>query len=123
MNIYVTEKYSIENNIVNQNTCERVLREICGFAETEKEFEDHKQYKNYTRGKYLLWFLVEFCLSIHKDYNKLEFVKIKKKAKMVTTLSQSNAIALIAPRCKIPKTLKIFFKNTIVKYVDIKKAA
>ena len=92
-------------------------------AETAKKFEDDKHYKKFTRGKYLLWFLVEFCLSIYKDYNILSFVKIKKKPKMVTTLSKSNAIVLIGTRCKSPKTLKTFFENTIEKYVALKKAA
>jgi hypothetical protein len=40
LNIFVTEKYSIENDIVNQNTCERVLREVCGFSELEYEQSD-----------------------------------------------------------------------------------
>lgn len=31
-NIYTTDKYSIENDIVCKNTCERVLTELCGFS-------------------------------------------------------------------------------------------
>ena len=214
MNIFVTEKYSIENDIVNQNTCERILREVCGFSDLEyestdkikmqfdqqlecfqrslipvmsniiiwrknnkkvclndiymkhafritngilsvisrpknkanivqyihhqcnleitnedlaaeiaKHFENSEHYKKFTRGKYLLWFLIEFCLSIYRNYNTLTFVKLKKKPRMVTTLSLSNAIILIGPRCKIPKTLKTFFENTIDKYVALKNAA
>jgi len=204
INIYVTDNYSIENDIVNSDTCERVLREVCGFSElshekaekikkhfikqlesfqkslipimsniviwrknniranlndicmkhafriakghlekiskpkgnenlvlyihaqcnlqvtNEKlasdiaiEFEKNKHYKKYARGKYLLWFFVEFCLSIYKDYRNLAFVKIDNKPKKTTNLSQSNAIVLIAPRCRIPQSLKTFFENTI----------
>ena len=214
INIYVTNNYSIENDIVNSVTCNRVLREVCGFSELEYQisdqikihfdeqlecfqkalipamsniiiwrknnnkanlndicmkhvfqirngylkeisrpkkkenlivyihdqcnlrmtdgnsiaeiteiFEEKKYYEKYIRGKYLLWFLVEFCLSIYRDYNTLSFIEINKKPKMVTTLSQSNAIVLIATRCKIPLSLKSFFKNTIEKYIALKKAA
>ena len=213
INIYVTDNYSIENDIVNANTCDRVLREVCGFSElsyekagkikthfigqleifqrslipvmsniviwrknnikanlnnicmkhafrinmgrlkkiakpkgcenlveyihaqcnlpmnNEKlasdisiEFEKNEHYKKYTRGKYLLWFLVEFCLSIQRDYNKLGFVQIDNKPKMTTNLSQPNAIVLIAPRCRLPLSLKQFFKNTIEKYMELKEA-
>ena len=213
INIYVTDNYSIENDIVNANTCDRVLREVCGISElsheksdkiktqyikqlelfqrslipvmsnivvwrknnmranlndiymkhafcitkghlTKKskpngcdnlvkyihtqcnllvtneksasdiaiEFEKNQHYKRYTRGKYLLWFFVEFCLSIYRDYKNLGFVKIDNKPKMTTNLSQSNAIVLIAPRCRMPLSLKIFFENTIEKYVTLKVA-
>lgn len=213
-NIFTTDNYSIENDIVNSNTCDRILREICGFTELKYDdsdkikdlfdkqlelfqkalipvmsniiswrmenrkaclndicmkhlfkiekgvlleiskpknkeskivyihdqcnlevnnkesiteiviaFEKEYHYRKFTRGKYLLWFLVEFCLSIHKDYNNLPSVMITKKPKMVVSLSQSNAIAIVGLRCKIPKTLREFLENTINKYVAIKEAA
>lgn len=36
-NVYITEKYSIENDIVNKDTCEAILRETMGFATTRQE--------------------------------------------------------------------------------------
>jgi len=214
MNIFTTDNYSIENDIVKSNTCDRVLREICGFTELKYDDSDkikdmfheqlelfqkalipvmssiiswrresrkaclndiymkhifevrngalsetsnpkdkeniivyiHEQcnlemdnkesiaeiatafektghYRKFTRGKYLLWFLVEFCLSIHKDYSRLPFVVTRKKPKMVVSLSQSNAIAIVGLRCKIPKTLRGFLENTLNKYVALKEAA
>lgn len=39
-NVYITDKYSIENDIVNQDTFEAVLREIMGFAITKQESID-----------------------------------------------------------------------------------
>lgn len=32
-NIYITDNYSIENDVVNSNTCERVLTEVLGFSD------------------------------------------------------------------------------------------
>lgn len=210
-NIYVTDEYSIENSIVTPNTCDRVLREICGFtflkyAEMEiildkfqsqlhlfkkelipvmscilywhknkllnkqsrlnnilmkhlfqvskgvfsaivnpdnksdiiayvheqcsidltnrdiileeiKYFTDNRYYEKYTRGKYLLWFLVEFCLSIHQNCTSFDFISIPQNPKMTVNLSQSSGVVLIAPRCRIPDSLRLFFETTISKYV------
>ncbi len=214
-NIYVTDNYSIENGIVNSNTCDRVLREVCGFSflkyddaekihivfieqleffqkslitimsdiivwrkenrkaclndiymkhlfkikngiispiekpknhinvsnyihkqcnlETDnlekskniaKQFKDNKDYLRLIRGKYLFWYLIEFCLSIYKDYKTLPFVDIVNKPKMVVNLSQSNGIVQIAPRSRIPNSLRYFFSQTIEKYIiGLKKVA
>ena len=39
-NIYVTDKYSIENSIVNRNTCKRMLTEKFGFSDESHEEMD-----------------------------------------------------------------------------------
>jgi hypothetical protein len=208
-NLYITDNYSIENDIVNSNVCDRLLREICGFTHLEYEksekiisqfegqlklFQDsltlimshiiywrinnmcaclddiymkhifqikngnlikidkpknklneieyiygqcnlsiqssneldmiHKDFvekdlsRKFIRGKYLLWFVVEFCLSIQRDCLSLDFVKIEEKPKMVVNLSQSSGITQIAPRGRMPETLGLFLKNTMVKYIN-----
>ncbi len=213
-NIFITDNYSIENDIVNKSTCDRVLREICGFSELKYEesdkikiafdeqldlfkkalipvmsniilwkkkkkkpclndiymkhifkikkgflseilkpnkklnlvvyiheqcnleisnedevvpiiadFETKKHHHKFIRGKYLLWYLVEFCLSIFKDYDKLSFVSISNKPKAVVNLSQSNAVAQVAPRCKMPESLKLFFENTMENYIAFKETS
>ena len=33
VNVYVTDGYSIENSLVNGDTCERVLTDVCGLAD------------------------------------------------------------------------------------------
>ncbi|KAA6314669.1 hypothetical protein EZS27_034750 [termite gut metagenome] len=204
-NIYITDNYSIENDIVTKNTCDRILREICGFHElkydesdailnlfesqldifqttlipimssiihwrknnikaslnniqmkhifTIKEgvisvenhhkdniiyahercnitsinesainiisdaFNRNNNHKKFTRGKYLLWFLIEFCISIHRDYTSIKAISITTQPKMTVNLSQSNGIVQIAPRCKIPSSLKQFLEHKISKYI------
>lgn len=209
-NIYITDDYSIENSIVSDSTCNRVLREICGLKDLKHNdynaiievFNDqlerfklelipvmasillwqksniracyndiqmrhlfsikngilevktrpngnediiiytHTQcntgmcdisslnvisdkfvsellYCRFTRGKYLLWFLVEFCLSIVRDYRKVSFVKIATKPKMKVNLSHSNSIIQIAPRCRMPSSLKHFFDRTILQHITM----
>ena len=39
-NVYITDKYSIENDIVSRDTCEAVLRDIMGFATTKQQSID-----------------------------------------------------------------------------------
>lgn len=196
VNIYVTDGYSIENDIVNRGTCKRILAEVFGFENAkheeldkicglfEQEFEkfllamipvmawilcwhrDKKRaglnihmpnlfslsdgylqtkakpkgkdnldeylhgqcnvaydrtvnisiiqtelrngsaYRDYTRGKYVFWFLVEFCLSVKKS--------------MHVTLSASNGMAVIGNRARIPNSLRQFLNNTFSHYIAMK---
>ena len=207
-NFYVTDNYSIENDVVNSNVCDRLLREICGFSHMKYDDSDkiisqfdsqlnafqsamipvmsnivywrnnnlkaclddiimkhmfsikkgklvqksnpknkaneivyiHEQcnlpvqnhpeinttivkYKNenlekkFIRGKYILWFAVEYCISIHRDCLTLDFVNIADKPKVGINLSQSNGISQIAPRCRMPVSLSDFFDKTLNEYV------
>lgn len=215
-NIYITDRYSIENDIVEKNTCDRVLRELCGFHNLEygefekitnlfelqldvfqkalipvmssilywhrnnllkkksglnnilmkhifsiekgivklnanpnnkeniivyaheqcninpinreiialiaKDFEENNHYKKFVRGKYLFWFLVEFCISINKHCMTLDFISIVHQPKMAVNLCQTNGVVQIAPRCRMPDSLKHFLKKTVLKYVQLKTA-
>ncbi len=212
-NIYITNNYSIENDIVNWNTCERTLTEVLGLSDLSSEEKDalkelfeeeflnfsdqmvpimawiikwrrcghrsclnailmqdlfkikqgklesiahpkrfqdttayiHKQcnltidkdyelragiaefrtedrHKKFIRGKYLLWFLVEFCLSIHRDCLQMSIIKSisTPKPKNVANFSHSSAMFLISPRCKAPQSLKKFLKNTVTLFIEKK---
>ena len=204
-NMYVTDNYSIENDVVNGNTCVRVLTEILGLSalsldekkavknlfdkellifvdqmvpvmswiiswrkntrkvclndifmkqmfEVKKgvlipvsnpkqcqdvkeyihkqcnldidagydiikgcvEFRDKNRHLKFIRGKYLLWFLTEFCLSIHRDCLQMPIIKsISTKPKNTTNFSQSCAIILISSRFRAPESLKTFLCNTV----------
>ena len=213
-NIYITDNYSIENDVVNWNTCERILTEVLGFnslslaqkAEISKVFMTelakfivkmvpimawivhwrkcekkaylneirmdhlfniqkcrlksvanlkrckdiieyiHKQcklnvdqqydltagcaefckdnrHKRFTRGKYLIWFLVEFCLSIHRDYLELPGLQLISKSKNKVNFSNSNAIVLISSRFRLPSSLKDFISNTVKSFVKLRETA
>ncbi len=209
-NVYITDNYSIENDMVNRNTCERVLTEVLGFNRlspgeieaiqilfdealskffdqmipimswiihwqkkkyrsqlshiqmndlfeiesgvlssiakptghknvidyihkkccvdvdtnynskvSEAEFCNDNKHKKFTRGKFVLWFLVEFCLSVHKDYPQiLDREPIKPTPKNSVNLSQSTAVTLISSRFRAPDSLKKFLRNTVECYVN-----
>lgn len=209
LNFYVTDNYSIENDVVQSNVCDRLLREICGFTHishddadkisaqfdtqlavfqsamipimsnivywrsqnmkaclddihmkhlfaikegklvqkdrpknkdnqiiyiheqcnlplqthpdinaTAQKFRNENLDSKFIRGKYILWFAVEYCISIHRDCLTLDFVNITEKPKVGINLSQSNGITQIAPRSRMPISLSDFFNKTIDKYIQ-----
>lgn len=88
------------------------------------EFRERNRHKKYTRGKYLLWFLCEFCLSIHKDCLKIATIQsIKTQPKNSANLSHSNAMVLISSRFRVPESLNKFLQNTVKCYIARKEAA
>lgn len=212
-NMYITDNYSIENDIVNKSTCKRVLREVCNLSalstdemgrmldmfDTELErfrkelipimcwiihwrrrgfkpsFNDirmnhlfrldsgrldilpspkgAKGYMEYIhsqcsisfdpkadltaiqsefianggttkfiRGKYELWFLVKFVLSVHQSIPRLSAV-LTVSPPMRVSLGDSNAVILIAPRARMPESLRRFLKKTCVTYINHVNAA
>ncbi|MCP4284482.1 MAG: DUF4435 domain-containing protein [Gammaproteobacteria bacterium] len=210
-NIYVTDKYSIENSIVSRGTCRRILTEVFGFSdvshkemdrvcdqfETEletflvamipamarilfwrraaananlnnininkmfsvedgsvvvdrstkaessrtkyihksvgiafdpgidiapinAEFSKASTYRNFVRGKYVLWFLIEFCKSIHESA-ALFFSACAKPPKMKVSISTANAVTIIGNRARVPKSLRMFLTSTFCTYIKQKE--
>ena len=206
-NIYVTDGYSIENAIVNKETCRRVLSEVCGLggldhghldavcdlfdAECEKflvamiptmawiihwrrsgvraslndismkdmftvvsgllvavaspkgkasavqyiheqcnvvydasvpigrveaEFLSGGGYRNLTRGKYVFWFLIEFCLSIRSDV-KSHFKGCSVVPPMRVSLGPGNAMILVGSRAREPSSLCGFLRSNYISYI------
>lgn len=66
------------------------------------------------RGKYLIPFFICFCNSIYNDYQSLGI----NKTHTGHILSDGDMITVVAPRCRLPKSLEIFIKNTLGKYVE-----
>lgn len=209
-NIYVTDKYSIENDIVNRATCYRVLTEICGLHsvahdeidkicdsfeielekfmltlipvmswillwrrsgkkaslndilmrdmfsvsngklfivnspkgkesvekyihdqcgliidetvainEVQTEFSSEDIFKKFTRGKYLFWFLIEFCCSVRKSALTL-FQSCNTLPRMHVSLSASNGLTIIGNRARIPSSLRTFIEYTYYAFIATK---
>ncbi len=206
-NVFVTANYSIENDIVTRDTCDRVLTEICGLdplprdemdaildlfeqqlevfqdhlvsvmawvihwrrndwkpclndicmkhlfsiksgvlrktprpkdhpdwcsyihgqcniklsnddiSDVEREFRDADGPRRFIRGKYELWFLVEFCLSVRAGIGSLS-ATVTAPPKMKTSMGHQDAVVLVAPRARIPESLKVFLHTTCGKYVS-----
>jgi hypothetical protein len=81
-----------------------------------KWFSTKNRYRLYARGKYLLWFLVEICHSIHKEAIAV-FPSVTKIPKKNVALSSSNGMQIIGPRARIPRSLRIFLSSTYSSYI------
>jgi hypothetical protein len=79
-------------------------------SSVESRLLEAHAYKSMVRGKYVFWFLIEFCNSAHRDSGAL-FPSLGKKPKMSTSLSASNGMALIGPRARLPQSLRHFLEN------------
>ena len=208
VNIYVTDDYSIENSLVDTQTCHRALVEVCGFvdaqqvemeavlrrfdeqyevfvramvpvtawllaakrqqltvyvnniemnrlfsvvdgilkpnpnprnagsvaaylnvrcangegnqideAETAREVERDGIYRRFVRGKFALWFLVEFCLSVRRSATAF-FASCDRPPKMHVVLGQGNAMVLLGNRGRIPESLRGFLGVTFGEYIN-----
>lgn len=85
------------------------------YSETINEFVGKSGPSKYVRGKYELWFLVGFILSVYKNINKFSSGH-ETPPKMHFTLSKSNAITIFSGRFRMPKSLRIFLKRTLIRY-------
>jgi hypothetical protein len=207
-NIYVTDSYSIENDLVKRGTCRRVLSEVCALgtldhgeldavcnlfeSELEKFLSSmipmmawilnwrrngkratlndilmkdlftftngtlranptpkgkanavlyiHEQcnvvhdatvdigpleaelrkggaYRHFTRGKYVFWFLIEFCCSVRASV-KTHFKTCAKIPPMNVTFAAANGMTIIGNRARVPKSLKNFLTANYSEYID-----
>jgi hypothetical protein len=207
-NIYVTDNYSIENDLVKKGTCRRVLSEICALgtldhgeldavcglfelemekfctsmiptmawilhwrrngeratlndilmkdlfaftdgslrtnptpkgkanvvqyiheqcnvvhdasvniAQLEAEFRKGSAYRRFVRGKYVLWFLVEFCCSVRASAKK-HFKASAKIPPMNVSFAAANGMTIIGNRARIPKSLKTFLTTNYCEYIQ-----
>lgn len=81
------------------------------------EFSKVSVYRRFVRGKYLMWFLVEFCLSVHKNTSTF-FPSFPCPPKMSVSIAQSNGLQIFGPRARVPKSLRQFLSRTYCDYID-----
>lgn len=80
------------------------------------EFRQHEGAERFIRGKYLLWFLVEFALAIHRSISVL-INRFKDSPKVRISISQTNAMVVLAPRVRCPTSLQDFLERTYGQYI------
>lgn len=93
------------------NTPENFENEV---GEIKREIEKHDP-KMYVRGKFELWFLVKFVeklIPIIRNCYQNEGEKIK----VVTVITEENAIEILGPRIPIPQTLSSFLSSHLTNH-------
>ncbi|MBF0564775.1 MAG: DUF4435 domain-containing protein [Nitrospirae bacterium] len=95
--------------------CEIDFNSNCDITEALADFNKADGVKRFIRGKYLLWFLVEYVLSIRQSIDRFSS-SYKKPPTMTSNLHHKNAIIMIAPRVKAPASLRNFLEDTCIYY-------
>jgi hypothetical protein len=85
-------------------------------ASAEAEFRQYQGPEKFVRGKYLLWFLVEFALEIHRSITKI-IKRFTRSPKVKISIGTGNAMVVLAPRVRCPITLQEFLKRNYEKYI------
>lgn len=94
----------VDYSIYNKSEMETVISEV------KKKSLVHQ----IVRGKYFATFFILFCNSIHNDFSTMGINKTNKGR----TLNDNDIMETIAPRARVPQSLEIFIKNTIVQYFN-----
>ncbi|MFC0805460.1 DUF4435 domain-containing protein [Ensifer sp. P24N7] len=82
----------------------------------EAEFTGANDYTRFIRGKFLLWFLAKFVISIHEGTPKF-CRKAKCPPKMNVTVGANNMVVFAAPRARASNSLRSFVKNNYMAYI------
>jgi hypothetical protein len=99
--------------------CNVVVDPAANQAMLETEIMKNASYRKFARGKYVLWFLVEFCLTARRDIAVL-FKTLKTPPPMHVTLSTKNAVAVFGNRARMPSSLRTFLRVNYCKYIERK---
>jgi uncharacterized protein DUF4435 len=70
--------------------------------------------KQYVRGKFELWFMVEFLIRIPRLINRPD-IRGSRRVVVHTQLNLSNAIEILGPRVRMPKSLEIFLDHNFAR--------
>ena len=96
--------------------CSVPMGEAAGCERAKRELQGDSMYRRFVRGKFALWFLVEFCLSVRRAAAGF-FFSCDGPPKMRVSMGQSNAMVLVGSRGRIPETLRVFLRDTFGSYV------
>lgn len=83
----------------------------------EKEFRLQKGVERFIRGKYMLWFLIEYAIQFHSSIQTI-FPRYDKLPKINQTLGHKNGMVNVAPRMRCPDSLKTFIENNYMLYIN-----
>lgn len=128
-NITLGHLFKFENNFLTkiQHPCGyanevEYIHKKCGVdyhqdIDIGPEFQKYISHPNHLqliRGKYVMWFLIEFIVYIKNNYNI--FFKGIKKIKSHVTICQDTGVSIVGLRSRIPSSLKDFIDRTLKEY-------
>ena len=75
--------------------------------------------KPIVRGKYVLWFFIKQCEAIWEAIPKL-LLRFPDKPKKRTECGLNNAMVIVAPRARIPESLKEFVEQNYLAFINVR---
>lgn len=92
------------------------------YPSVEDEFRRGDGVRRFIRGKYEMWFLACFCLSVYRDIATLS-TEFSEPPKMRTSMGKGDAMVVASPRARAPQSLRDFLQRTCVAYAARHAAA
>lgn len=109
------DKYAFVEAVSRSIGAQHSSKEELNAAEAEFTGEDN--YTRYIRGKFLLWFLVKYSLSIHE--NAPNFCKkLNGPPKIHVQVGPNNVVVYAAPRVRATAALRSFIEANFSQYIS-----
>ncbi|SMH34721.1 DUF4435 domain-containing protein [Methanohalophilus portucalensis] len=117
--MYIKEEFEKENDrIIHISKCCNIEPDVLDSIKDIKiEFCRKQGPKKHIRGKYMLWFMLMCTKEIHKSITYI-CSKYRKPPKVRTEIGLKNAVVHLAPRARIPESLKLFVENNYLYYIN-----
>ena len=103
--------------ITIHDQCKLPLIAPQSLSEISKKMKTLSPSSNIVRGKYILWFLIEFSLHIYNNIQNFS-QKYLASPKMHINFSLSTGVDIVAPRTKIPPSLNSFLSSTLLAHTN-----
>lgn len=103
---YVKEKWPYDYDELN-------------FKKIYKDFSKKNTTYKHTRGKFIMWYFINFIKSLCDNYNNI-IPRTQKKLTRGRDLCPKNAIIDLAPRSRTPQSLNSFVNATYLSYIQEK---
>lgn len=99
------------------NRCRCTLSPDELLRETENEFRQKDGVQKFVRGKYVLWFFVQFVNSIYESADAF-CARCVKRPKTHVSLAIENALVILGVRVRVPESLRTFLAATYSAYIE-----
>jgi hypothetical protein len=93
------------------------VSDIRDLNQIEATFRQRQGAERFIRGKYLLWFLIEYALDVHRCVAAI-VTRFTQPPKVRVSIGAGNAMTVVAPRARCPSTLREFLARTFEKYIQ-----
>ncbi len=101
--------------------CKLPISKAVDISDALATFSIKKHYRKFVRGKYILWFVIEFCKSIHNCSSQL-FSALDEKPKALYNLAGAQGVVILSSWSAPPAALTNFMHLNYVTYIKWHKS-